>query len=235
MQGAYAAAGVEHHTAWVHESEAAMVAELSSKGYAIAESTRAMAMSLSELPMIHAEAAEIGSAKWATYLEYLRRFGLSETLLAGVDPNAFHVLAARLNGTVVATGLGFDHKGDCGIFNISTLAPARRRGIATALTAQHLQEAAKRGCETATLQSTPMAERVYGILGFRDLGRYLEFAPRGYGSAQRRSTLIQSPGRTDERSRRTPSQPPEGPRRALVAGRPATVESSIGAGSIGVS
>jgi hypothetical protein len=31
---------------------------------------------------------------------------------------------------------------------------------------------------TASLQSTPMAERVYAAVGFRDLGRILEFGPR---------------------------------------------------------
>lgn len=178
MQTAYADVGVDHYAAWVHESDAAMAAELSARGYAIAESTRVMGVPLSNPSRKPTEAAEIGPAKWATYLDYLHHFGLPETLLAGVDPNAFHVLAARQNGTVVATALGFDHEGDCGIFNMSTLAAARRRGIATTLTAQHLQEAAKRGCETATLQSTPMAERVYGSLGFRDLGRFLEYAPR---------------------------------------------------------
>jgi|GEM_PF-5536640 len=48
---------------------------------------------------------------------------------------------------------------------------------ATALTARHLHEAAARGCETATLQSTPMAEDVYATVGFEDLGRFLEYAP----------------------------------------------------------
>ena len=33
-------------------------------------------------------------------------------------------------------------------------------------------------CRTASLQSTPMAERVYAAVGFRDLGRILEYVPR---------------------------------------------------------
>jgi hypothetical protein len=45
----------------------------------------------------------------------------------------------------------------------------------TALSALHLHDAKSRGCTTATLQSTEMAERVYGALGFRDLGRILEY------------------------------------------------------------
>jgi len=135
-----------------------------------------MGMPLGELPPDPVGAAEIVTADWETYLRYLHGFGLPETLLSGVDPDAFHVLAARLDGEVVATALAFDHDGDCGIFNTSTYEHARRRGIAAALTTHHLQRAAARGCETATLQSTPMAERVYASVGFRDLGRFLEYA-----------------------------------------------------------
>ncbi|HEU4737609.1 MAG TPA: GNAT family N-acetyltransferase [Solirubrobacterales bacterium] len=177
IRAAYGEAGVGHYAAWVHESDAGTAAELGSMGYAIAESTRVMGMQLGATTQMPVVLAEIGPADWATYLGCLRHLGLSETLLAGVDPEAFHVLAARLDGAVVATALGFDHDGDCGIFNMSTLEPARRQGIATALTAHHLREAAERGCETATLQSTPMAEGVYASLGFRDLGRFLEYTP----------------------------------------------------------
>jgi len=35
----------------------------------------------------------------------------------------------------------------------------------------------ERGCQTASLQSTPMAERVYAAAGFRDLGRIFEYVP----------------------------------------------------------
>ena len=177
MRAAYASAGIEQYAAWVHETETDLAAELASQGYAIAETTRVMGMSLDGLAQHGDEPAEIAAADCATYLDYLRNFGLSPDLLTGVDPDAFHVLAARLDGVVVATGLGFDRDGDCGIFNLSTLEPARRRGIGAALTARLLSAAATRGCKTATLQSTQMAEGVYTSLGFSDLGRFLEFAP----------------------------------------------------------
>ena len=76
----------------------------------------------------------------------------------------------------------FDFGSDCGIYNVATLEPARRRGLATRLTAIHLHDARARGCQTASLQSTAMAERVYATVGFRDLGRILEYIPQ-----QRRS------------------------------------------------
>ena len=87
----------------------------------------------------------------------------------------FHVLIARLNGRNVATALGYDNGGVCGLYNVGTLEHARRQGIGTALSALHLHDARSRGCTTATVQSTEMAEHIYRALGFRDLGRILEY------------------------------------------------------------
>jgi predicted GNAT family acetyltransferase len=112
-------------------------------------------------------------------LEYLEKVGVPAGLLSCADPSAFHTLSARLDGETVATAIAFDHGGDCGIFNMSTVEEARRRGLGTALTARHLHDALERGCSTASLQSTPMAERVYAAAGFRDLGRFLEYVPQG--------------------------------------------------------
>ena len=86
-------------------------------------------------------------------------------LLSGADPSAFHALVARLAGENVATAIAFDHDGDCGIFNMSTLEAARRRGLGTALTARHVHDAAERGCSTASLQST--ADGRAGLRGGR--------------------------------------------------------------------
>ena len=64
-----------------------------------------------------------------------------------------------------------------GVFYVATVEHARRRGLATALTAVLAHDAADRGCVTASLQATPMAERLYASVGFRDLGRFLEYVP----------------------------------------------------------
>jgi ribosomal protein S18 acetylase RimI-like enzyme len=94
-----------------------------------------------------------------------------------MDPSAFHVLVASLKGEPASTAIAFDLNGDCGIYNVGTLEPARRRGLASALTAIHLNDARARGCHSASLQSTAMAEGVYAAAGFRDLGRILEYVP----------------------------------------------------------
>jgi ribosomal protein S18 acetylase RimI-like enzyme len=173
MEAGYDSAGVDRYAAWVHESDEGMRAELSSRGYTLDESTRAMGMSLDDISVALPE-VELGPPDWA---EYLRILGVPAGFLSGADPSAFHILVSPLAGENVATAMAFDHDGDCGVFNVSTLEAARRRGLGTALTARHLHDAVERGCSTASLQSTTMAERVYAAVGFRDLGRILEYVP----------------------------------------------------------
>jgi GNAT superfamily N-acetyltransferase len=121
---------------------------------------------------------DLATANWS---EALRIWELAPDLLSRADLAAFHVVIGRLDGDSVAAAMAFDRDGDCGIYNVGTREHARRRGLGTALTARLLYAARSRGCRTASLQSTPMAERVYAAVGFRDLGRILEFAPPAAG------------------------------------------------------
>src|SRR5690606_37593530 len=134
---------------------------------------RAMGIDLDGIRPPHID-IELGPADWSDYLRYE---GLPSDFLAAADHAASHVLAARQNGEIVAAALAYDHAGDCGIFNVSTLERARRRSLGSAVTFAQLSAAKARGCRTASLQATPMAERLYARLGFRDLGRILEYVP----------------------------------------------------------
>jgi GNAT superfamily N-acetyltransferase len=171
MEAAYTAASVSHFAAWVHESDLPLRRGLEHRGYRIVESTLAMGIELDRIRTPRPQ-LDLGPSDWA---EYLRVAELPRGLLRNVDPTAFHVRAARLEGETVTTGIAYDHGADCGIYNVGTLADARRRGLGTALTALLAYDALERGCETASVQSTPMAERVYAAVGFRDLGRFLEY------------------------------------------------------------
>lgn len=173
MEAAYAAAGVRRFAAWVHESDEAMRTDLERRGYRLDESTRAMGMALDDIRLPRPE-PELGPPDW---FEYLRILGVPPGFLGGSDHAAFHVLVAQLAGENVATAMAFDHSGDCGIYNVTTLERARRRGLGTALSALHAHDALARGCQTASLQSTEVAEHVYTAVGFRDLGRILEYVP----------------------------------------------------------
>jgi ribosomal protein S18 acetylase RimI-like enzyme len=174
MEAAYAAAGVTRFAAWTHESDEAMRGDLDRRGYTLDTTTRTMGMTLDDIRLPRPE-IELGAPDW---VEHLRLVGVPPGFLGGADPAAFHVLVARLNGKNVATALALDFRGDCGIYNVGTLERARRRGLGTALTAVHLHDAAGRGCRTASTQSTEMAEHMYAAVGFRDLGRILEYVPQ---------------------------------------------------------
>jgi ribosomal protein S18 acetylase RimI-like enzyme len=172
-QSAYAAAGIERFAVWVHESDEMLRDDVVARGYALDTTTRAMGVALADLrvapPTIDAETADL--------VAHARVGGLPAGLLDAVDGGPFHVLVARRDGQPVSTGIAFDRDGDCGIYNVGTLERARRRGLGTAVTARLAHDAAARGCQTASLQSTERAEGVYAALGFRDLGRILEYVP----------------------------------------------------------
>ena len=174
MEAMYAAAGVTRFAAWVHESDPAMRAELERRGYTLDTTTRAMGMALDDIRRPRPE-IPLGTADW---LDYLKMDGLPPDFLATADHAAFHLLAARVDGEIVAAALAYDFGDDCGIYNVGTVEEARRRGLGTALTSAQVYDARARGCQTASLQSTQMAERVYAAVGFRDLGRILEYVPR---------------------------------------------------------
>jgi ribosomal protein S18 acetylase RimI-like enzyme len=177
MEGVYAAAGVDRFAAWVHERDERLAGELKRRGYLLDTTTRVMGMALDGIALPRPD-PDLATLPWA---QYLNTFGLPAGLLGDGDRSGFHVLVARVGGEPVSTVLAFDHDGDCGIYNVATLGHARRRGLGTALTALALHDAVARGCRTASVQSTPMAERVYAAAGFRDLGRSLEFVPPSPG------------------------------------------------------
>jgi ribosomal protein S18 acetylase RimI-like enzyme len=180
MESADASAAVGRFAAWVHETDSAMQTDLLARGHRIDTATRAMGMAVDDVrppPRL----LDLAPPDWSTYLRFLVRDGAPEGLLEGVAPGVFHPLIALLHGEDVAAGLAFDHGTDCGIYNVGTLPHARRRSLGPALTAFLVQAAAARGCRTASLQSTEMGERVYAAVGFRDLGRILEYMLPGAG------------------------------------------------------
>jgi ribosomal protein S18 acetylase RimI-like enzyme len=173
LAAAYGAAGVRHFAAWVHDSDEAARVALVARGYTLDTTTRAMGMPLRDLP-VPDPGIEVRPVDWP---DYLAMADLPPDFLRTADHAALHPLVGRDGDGIVAAALAYDHEGDCGIYNVATVPRARRHGFATAVTATQLHHARNRGCETASLQSTPMAERLYAALGFRDLGSFLEYAP----------------------------------------------------------
>lgn len=175
IEATYARHGVERYAVWVHESDAATAAALRDRGFRFDSATRTMAMPVDELvveDLVSLDVIEPGLA------DFWGVDGL-DGLVPDLDPAGAHFYVARVGGEGVAMLMAFDHAGDCGIYMVGTVEAARRRGIATALSAHAVAAARERGCLTASLQATPMAERVYARVGFRDLGLWQEYLPAG--------------------------------------------------------
>lgn len=167
---AYAAAGVERFAVWIDEDDAPARAVAHAHGLVEDEATRQMALALDDLavePLPFARGAPDPAA-----VEALN--GVPSGLTAGAP---FGVVVAEQDGDPAAGAMWHDHDGDRTILLVATAEHARRRGLATAIVADLLLAARAAGCTTASLQASPMAERLYAQLGFRDLGRYVELVP----------------------------------------------------------
>jgi GNAT superfamily N-acetyltransferase len=181
IEETYASRGIERYAIWVHESETEAAVALRDRGYRLDSATRTMAMPVEALADLDFEApAHLDrSAVEVEEVEPARLWAVDGPvgMTPNLDPARGHFYVARLAGEDVATLMAFDHEGDCGIYIVGTLEGARRRGIATALSAHAVAAARERGCITAGLQATPMAEGVYSRVGFRDLGLWREYIP----------------------------------------------------------
>ena len=79
---------------------------------------------------------------------------------------------------MVAAALAYDFGDDCGIYNVGTVehGPAARAGH-RADRRPGARRARPRLPDGERCSRREMAERVYAAVGFRDLGRILEFVP----------------------------------------------------------
>jgi hypothetical protein len=80
-----------------------------------------------------------------------------------LDDGRFDLWLARAAGHAVGTANGFREAGVLGVYAVSTIPAARRRGVATALTARTVGAAAGL---PAVLQPSEMAEPLYRRMGF---------------------------------------------------------------------
>jgi GNAT superfamily N-acetyltransferase len=173
VERAYASRGIDRYAIWVQESDEAGAEALQARRYVHDSSTRTMAMPIVEPPRLHLQELDLVEP---SLTEFWRGAGV-EGFAPDLTAEGAHFYLARFGGENVATSMAFDHAGDCGIYMVGTVPTARRRGLATALSAHAVAAARTRGCTTASLQATEMAERVYAAVGFRDLGRYDKYVP----------------------------------------------------------
>ena len=82
-----------------------------------------------------------------------------------LEDDAMTMLTGRVDGEAVAVAMSYRTAAGVGIYGVTTLAPARGHGYASALTRALIDPEAP-----ATLSPSPMAERMYRRLGFETVG-----------------------------------------------------------------
>jgi len=94
-----------------------------------------------------------------------------------IEPGATsRTFVARLDGRPIATSLGSTLDGIVAIYNVATVAAARRRGAGAAVTAAAMADAQAAGARWAILESSEMGRSVYERLGFRQVAEVAIFA-----------------------------------------------------------
>lgn len=76
------------------------------------------------------------------------------------------------NGVAVTSGMGWRSGRTIGVYAISTVPAARRRGYGEAMTARVVSDGIAAGCDVAALQASEAGRPIYERLGFRVDVRY---------------------------------------------------------------
>lgn len=163
-------------------------ARLVDQGLTRKEEEQGMAMDLSRLPALSlpagltvrrvsnaaelADFAHVVSSNWEPRDVHVAEFyarTMHASLGAG-SPVRFYV--GYVDGVPVATSECHLAHGVAGLYSVSTLKAARRRGYGMALTLAPLHDARDAGYRTATLQASTDGQPVYARLGFEPRGTF---------------------------------------------------------------
>jgi ribosomal protein S18 acetylase RimI-like enzyme len=108
-------------------------------------------------------------------------FGIPDELMrAIITPEiarlpAVAVYVGYTDGVRVTAGMSVRSGSTIGVYNIATLASARRRGYGEAMTVRLAVDGVAAGCDLAVLQASPMGLRLYERLGYRTVVRYMAY------------------------------------------------------------
>ena len=184
MVTTYADAGITSYAAWVHETDPAMLAELTGRGFVHQETTWAMAGRSPPRPGRPAPASHASARPPRTCRPHLRAHlrprssSLPRLARPRAEPPAdFHLALGRLEGDPSPPAWRSTTTGDCRHL---------QRRHAGARAATRTGPASSASCSTTPWRavappppcSPPDGAGVYAGQGFRDLGRILEFGPR---------------------------------------------------------
>jgi len=131
-------------------------------------------------PGVSARVVE-GEAALDEYHQIHVHKGMSPALARQMFPASFAVdpdvrfIAAYLDGRPVGTAIAIRTGDTSGVYNVGTLAEARRRGVGSAVTWAAVEAGRAWGCTTIVLQSSEMGLPMYRAMGFRTVTRYDEY------------------------------------------------------------
>ncbi|MGK5684342.1 GNAT family N-acetyltransferase [Actinoplanes sp. URMC 104] len=160
--------GTTEYALWCRDDDPGTAAVLARRGYRVTEVTRPMRCDLADVappaeapPVLHdADPDRVAELN-----------GVPAYLLRDVPGLRAYATHDYLSGLVLQRS-----GSDVYVSFVATHPEARGRGLATAVTAAALADARRLGAETATLQASAMAERLYGRLGFRPVARWHEWS-----------------------------------------------------------
>jgi GNAT superfamily N-acetyltransferase len=105
-------------------------------------------------------------------------FGVDRSVAVGttgldlLDAPGTLIYVGYADGAPVTSGLGWRSGRSIGVYAISTVPAARRRGYGEAMTARVIADAVAAGCDVAVLQASESGRPIYERLGFRVDVRY---------------------------------------------------------------
>jgi ribosomal protein S18 acetylase RimI-like enzyme len=124
----------------------------------------------------------VGAADSEAYTDALAEgFGVPGevfgSLMSGnvLDAPGFSGYLAEAEGRSVATGLGVRSDGAVGVYNISVVPSARRRGLGRAMTVRVMADGFAAGADTAYLNPSRDGLALYESLGFRVIETWTTF------------------------------------------------------------
>jgi ribosomal protein S18 acetylase RimI-like enzyme len=167
----YRDARVRRWGVWL-DSRASLAAQaLAQAGMVVTTASPGMGARIDDLQTAETEPtpADLPTVGRVNDLAYGNYDGRLERTLAPLPNGVLRGYRVDHDGKPAAVALALHHDEDCGVSFVATVPKARRRGLASEVMRQALQQAKERGCTTTTLQATDVGERLYRALGYRHL------------------------------------------------------------------
>jgi ribosomal protein S18 acetylase RimI-like enzyme len=170
MRERWAQIGVRRWGVWVDGANYPVTDTLRLARMRVTTSSPGMGAAIADLPLngrAPAGPTDLATVGHVNDLAYGNPDGRLERTLSPLPPGHLHAYVAELRGRPASVALALHHEQDCGISFVATAPHARRQGLASDVMARVAVDARAAGLTSATLQATPLGEKLYVALGYR--------------------------------------------------------------------